>query len=75
MLKLYQSELGQRRDELTLSLQGTAALVAESGTQLAEGSTSVAGEWLRAKATTIYGGSSEIQRNIIAKRILKLPTS
>ena len=31
--------------------------------------------WLGANATTIYGGSSEIQRNIIAKRVLKLPTN
>ncbi|MCU0670342.1 MAG: hypothetical protein MUF70_13480, partial [Myxococcota bacterium] len=26
------------------------------------------------RAATIYGGSNEIQRNIIAKQILRLPT-
>ncbi|MEZ5558188.1 MAG: acyl-CoA dehydrogenase family protein [Pseudomonadales bacterium] len=30
-------------------------------------------EWLGSKATTIYGGSDEIQANIIAKRVLGLP--
>lgn len=30
-------------------------------------------EWLGTKATTIYGGSNEIQANIIAKRVLELP--
>jgi alkylation response protein AidB-like acyl-CoA dehydrogenase len=30
-------------------------------------------EWLGAKAMTIYGGSQEIQNNIIAKRFLGLP--
>ncbi len=29
--------------------------------------------WLGGKATTIYGGSYEIQNNIISKRILGLP--
>jgi alkylation response protein AidB-like acyl-CoA dehydrogenase len=29
--------------------------------------------WLTGKATTIYGGSYEIQNNIITKRILGLP--
>jgi alkylation response protein AidB-like acyl-CoA dehydrogenase len=30
-------------------------------------------EWLRAKANTIEGGTSEVQLNIIAKRVLGLP--
>jgi alkylation response protein AidB-like acyl-CoA dehydrogenase len=30
-------------------------------------------EWLASKATTIYGGSDEVQANIIAKRVLGLP--
>ncbi|HZC16821.1 MAG TPA: hypothetical protein VE309_08670, partial [Caulobacteraceae bacterium] len=29
--------------------------------------------WLGGKATTIFGGSQEIQNNIISKRILGLP--
>jgi len=31
--------------------------------------------WLGGKATTIFGGSQEIQNNIISKRILNLPDS
>jgi acyl-CoA dehydrogenase len=30
-------------------------------------------EWLRTKANSIEGGTSEIQLNIVAKRILDLP--
>jgi alkylation response protein AidB-like acyl-CoA dehydrogenase len=30
-------------------------------------------EWLATKATTIYGGTNEVQANIIAKRVLGLP--
>ncbi|MET0390610.1 MAG: acyl-CoA dehydrogenase family protein [Polyangiales bacterium] len=73
LFKLYQSELGQRRDELMLALRGTQALGWE-GAEFEPGDLSLTRMWLSAKATTIYGGSSEIQRNIIAKRILKLPT-
>ena len=30
-------------------------------------------EWLRSKANSIEGGTSEVQLNIIAKRVLGLP--
>ena len=30
-------------------------------------------DWLRTKANSIEGGTSEVQLNIIAKRILALP--
>jgi alkylation response protein AidB-like acyl-CoA dehydrogenase len=72
LFKLYQSELGQRRDELTLALRGSDALAWE-GAGISDEQMLQTRMWLSAKATTIYGGTSEIQRNIIAKRILRLP--
>jgi alkylation response protein AidB-like acyl-CoA dehydrogenase len=72
MFKLYASELGHRRDELTMALRGSAALGWDGGEAGSEDAMLVR-SWLAAKATTIYGGTSEIQRNIIAKRVLKLP--
>jgi alkylation response protein AidB-like acyl-CoA dehydrogenase len=35
----------------------------------------VARTWLHGKCTTIYGGSQEVQNNIIARRILDLPVT
>jgi alkylation response protein AidB-like acyl-CoA dehydrogenase len=74
MFKLYTSELGHRRDELMLALRGTGALVMD-GDAASEDDALMTRGWLGAKATTIYGGTSEIQRNIIAKRVLKLPNA
>ncbi len=73
MFKLCQSELGHRRDELMLKLRGTNALGWE-GPGFSSDDVQLTRMWLGAKATTIYGGTSEIQRNIIAKRVLKLPS-
>lgn len=72
MLKLYASELGHRRDELMMMMRGSDALGWE-GEGFSEDDLALTRAWLSAKATTIYGGSSEIQRNIISKRVLKLP--
>jgi len=74
MFKLYTSELGHRRDELMLALRGTDSLAVE-GPDVSEDDAMLTRSWLGAKATTIYGGTSEIQRNIITKRVLRLPTS
>ena len=73
LFKLYHSELGQRRDELSMTLRGTQAL-GWDGSAFAHEDLALTRGWLAAKATTIYGGTSEIQRNIIAKRVLKLPS-
>jgi alkylation response protein AidB-like acyl-CoA dehydrogenase len=72
IFKLYASELGHRRDELMMTLRGTDALRWDGGDASSEDA-ALTRSWLAAKATTIYGGTSEIQRNIIAKRVLKLP--
>lgn len=67
MLKYYGTELNKRRYELLLRIQGLDAL----GWQGEDGV--VARDWLRSKANSIEGGTSEVQLNIIAKRILGLP--
>jgi alkylation response protein AidB-like acyl-CoA dehydrogenase len=74
LFKLYATELGQRRDELMLAIRGTTALGWE-GDGFAPDDLAHTRAWLSAKATTIYAGTSEIQRNIIAKRVLRLPQS
>jgi len=70
MLKYYGAELNKRRHELIMAAGGSDALEWES-----ERSThgAAARAWLRTKANSIEGGTSEVQLNIIAKRILELP--
>jgi len=72
-LKLATSELGKSLFELGMDLSGPYAAVVD------ERSGKDAGFWIRkffvSFATTIAGGTSEIQRNIIAERILGLPKS
>ncbi len=70
LLKYYGTELNKRRLELTMSAGGSDALEWE-GEKSREGFTARA--WLRSKANSIEGGTSEVQLNIIAKRILGLP--
>lgn len=70
MMKYYGTELNKARHELLMAAGGSAALEWESAAS-AKGATPRA--WLRTKANSIEGGTSEIQLNIIAKRILDLP--
>ncbi|MBL4865591.1 MAG: acyl-CoA dehydrogenase family protein [Pseudomonadales bacterium] len=72
MLKFYGSENTQQKHELMLSIMGTSALAWE-GDDFSRNELGTLRSWLSGKATTIYGGSSEIQMNIIAKRVLGLP--
>ena len=72
MFKFYGSENTQERHELLVSIMGTNALAWE-GEDFSETELSTLRTWLSGKATTIYGGSSEIQMNIISKRVLGLP--
>ncbi|HYD26727.1 acyl-CoA dehydrogenase family protein [Brevundimonas sp.] len=70
MLKYYGSELNKRRHELLMAAGGADALEWE-GERSREGA--MARDWLRTKANSIEGGTSEIQLNIIAKHLLQLP--
>lgn len=72
MFKFYGSENAQVKHELMLEAMGTNALAWE-GEDFTGSELEALRNWLGGKATTIYGGSSEIQLNIIAKRILGLP--
>jgi alkylation response protein AidB-like acyl-CoA dehydrogenase len=72
LLKYYGSELNKERQELHLAIGGMDSLGWE-GEVFEEGR--VARSWLRSKANSIEGGTSEIQLNIIAKRVLGLPSN
>ena len=69
-LKYYGAELNKRRWELMMAVGGSDALEWE-GARSGEGT--AARSWLRTKANSIEGGTSEVQLNVIAKRILGLP--
>ncbi|MCB1693099.1 MAG: acyl-CoA dehydrogenase family protein, partial [Pseudomonadales bacterium] len=72
MFKYYGTEQNKNRYELMLKAMGTQMLGWEgdgfNGNELAQ-----TRGWLRTKANSIEGGTSEVQLNIIAKRVLGLP--
>ncbi len=70
MLKYYGTEFNKRRFELFMDMGGSDELEWE-GERTDDGKR--ARNWLRTKANSIEGGTSEVQLNIIAKRILDLP--
>ncbi len=70
MMKYYGTELNKDRHELQMAGGGSDALEWESD---ASRTGALPRAWLRTKANSIEGGTSEIQLNIIAKRILDLP--
>jgi len=79
--KLVQAELNKKITELGLSLIGSDALVYEPGYPLRRDEAMpqrtrrelAKHEFLRARANSIEGGTSEIMRNILAERVLGLP--
>jgi alkylation response protein AidB-like acyl-CoA dehydrogenase len=72
MFKLYGTELNKRRKELAVLLAGYQGLGWE-GEGFSPEELQRARMYLRARANSIEGGTSEIQLNIIAKRVLGLP--
>ena len=72
LLKYYGTEQNKNRYDLLMSLKGVNGL-GWSGEHFEREDLDVTRQWLRSKANSIEGGTSEVQLNIIAKRILELP--
>jgi len=72
ILKIYAMELYQRISELLLEASDEQAMY--EGNQDFDGETvDVLSPFYMSRPGTIYGGSNEIQRNIVAKDVLRLP--
>lgn len=81
MLKVQRTEMMQRIDELAIEASGQFANVHEPATWSPESNASPVGpepltvataKYLNNRAGSIYGGSNEVQRNIMAKAVLGL---
>jgi alkylation response protein AidB-like acyl-CoA dehydrogenase len=74
LVKLFWSEMSQRLHDTAMEILGPYAVLMKGAPQAA-----AAGRWPRSylyyRAATIFAGTSEIQRNIIAERVLGLPRS
>jgi alkylation response protein AidB-like acyl-CoA dehydrogenase len=72
MLKIFTTELYQRITEEMLTVAGEEARFADD---LEAGDTEIDAMnlFLDSRAPAIFGGSNEIQRNILAKAVLRLP--
>jgi alkylation response protein AidB-like acyl-CoA dehydrogenase len=74
--KLAAAELNKRIQEAVIDLQGPAGMLHAPGYPMTRSSASMAtrsGRFLRSRANTIEGGTSEIMRNILGERMLGLP--
>jgi alkylation response protein AidB-like acyl-CoA dehydrogenase len=77
--KLAQAELNQRCYAFAVHMLGPAGMLFESGfapraaAEAMHGVTDTTRSFLRSRANTIEGGTSEIMRNILGERVLGLP--
>jgi alkylation response protein AidB-like acyl-CoA dehydrogenase len=67
MLKYMGTELNKQRNELMMTAGGSAALEWDGDVG------NRAGDWLRTKANSIEGGTSEVMLSIVSRRVLGLP--
>lgn len=72
IFKLYGATLGRDTADLRVALMGSQGYGWE-GEGFTETEMDATRTWLSSRAHTIYGGTNEIQMNIIAKRVLGLP--
>ena len=76
--KLWWASWHRRLGELAMLVRGAAGMTADDGAHAVSGGIGYRlDRWQRtflfARAHTIYGGSNQIQRNVIAERVLGLP--
>jgi alkylation response protein AidB-like acyl-CoA dehydrogenase len=72
IMKNANMKVAQDRAELTLEFMGHQGL-GWDGAEFTDEERTAVRSWLSGKAGSIYGGSNEVQNNIISKRILGLP--
>ena len=72
VLKIFGSELMQSLNGLLIEAAGGLATT-EQPVTTNFGTVDIAAPFLQARRATIYGGSSEIQRNVLSRRVLNLP--
>jgi hypothetical protein len=72
IIKIFGSELLQSLNALLLEASGGHA-AAEQPVATEFGDVDVTTSYFQSRRVTIYGGSSEIQRNVVARRVLNLP--
>ena len=72
MGKYYGTEHNKLRYELMLEAMGTQG-VGWDGEGFSMEELAITRDWLRTKANSIEGGTSEVQLNVISKRVLGLP--
>ena len=72
IIKIFGSELLQSLNDLLIEAAGSNAPT-EKPIMTDFGEVDVSTPFLQVRRATIYGGSSEIQRNILARRVLNLP--
>ncbi len=72
IFKIYGASLARRGAEMQVSLMGSQGYGWE-GDSFTDVELEATRTWLASRSVTIYGGTNEIQNNIIAKRVLGLP--
>ena len=72
IFKLVGANLARNGSELKSTLMGTQG-AGWQGEGFDERELEITKNWLTSRAVTIYGGTNEVQMNIISKRVLGLP--
>jgi alkylation response protein AidB-like acyl-CoA dehydrogenase len=72
IFKLVGANLARNATELKSEIMGINGIGWE-GEEFSEKELETTRNWLNSRAVTIYGGTNEVQMNIISKRVLGLP--